>query len=242
MGVEPVDASNAVAVRYRVNQGPAVTLAASHLPLVGGSRAQYFRATLPALQAGDRVEYMPICHCAGRQVPSPVDAQQFGASFRVVEAGAAVTTKSASIKAAVQQDLSGANSAATSTLLARLSAAAFLPSEKTVLASPFIPVAGVPPVIPDSIVIPAAPFTLANPQPGSVNTELNPIPEQCSITGSIIPPEGSDRASIKVQAFDRPAQSGAPQGSSASDVRKGGNYRRQRTLSNHLHHRAVPER
>lgn len=159
MGVEPVDASNEVAVRYRVNQGPAVTLAASHLPLAGGSRAQYFRATLPAFQSGDKVEYTPICHCAGRQVPSPPDAQQFAASFRVVEAGAIVTTKSASIKTAVKQDLSGANS--------------------------------------------ASPSPPENPQPGSGNTQLNPIPEQYSITGSIIPPEGSDRAGIKVQAFDR---------------------------------------
>jgi hypothetical protein len=84
IGVEPVDASNAVAVRYRVNQGSTVTLAASHLPLVGDGRAQYFRATLPAFQVGDRVEYTPICRCAGRQVPSPEETKQFAGSFRVV--------------------------------------------------------------------------------------------------------------------------------------------------------------
>jgi hypothetical protein len=37
MGVEPVDASNEVAVRYRVNQGPAVILAASRLPAQPGA-------------------------------------------------------------------------------------------------------------------------------------------------------------------------------------------------------------
>lgn len=83
IGVQPADASNIVEVRYRVNQGSPKTVVAKSLPNEPFSQAQYFRATLPALQAGDRVEYTTICRCAGRQVPAPKEAEQWAAEFTV---------------------------------------------------------------------------------------------------------------------------------------------------------------
>src|SRR5690349_17691879 len=79
VGVEPADASNRVQVRYRVNGGPVVAIAAEPVRHVGN--AQYFKAQLPcaALHNGDTVEYSAVCQCAGRQVPSAVEAEQFAA-------------------------------------------------------------------------------------------------------------------------------------------------------------------
>src|SRR5262245_22369099 len=87
VGVSPVDSSNRVEMRYRVNQGPIETASASWLRTDPSGKAQYFRVRLPSLRAGDTVEYLVICGCAGRQVPSPDEAQQFTSSFRVIEDG-----------------------------------------------------------------------------------------------------------------------------------------------------------
>jgi hypothetical protein len=86
VAVEPADASNRVEVRYRVNQGPVEKVVAEPVRHIGD--AQYFRACLPAsaLHAGDRVEYLAICRCVARQVPSQKDEERFVASFRVVGA------------------------------------------------------------------------------------------------------------------------------------------------------------
>src|SRR5262245_36447661 len=86
VGVEPADASNRVEVHYRVNGG--LTAIAAADPVRHTRKAQYFRARLPALRAGDIVEYLPICRCAGRQVPSPDQARQFASSIRVTDAQA----------------------------------------------------------------------------------------------------------------------------------------------------------
>ncbi|MBF2050571.1 MAG: hypothetical protein IGS54_24945 [Elainella sp. C42_A2020_010] len=83
VGVYPADASNEVAIRYRVNQGAIATIPARYLPNGRDRRSQYFRATLPAFQPGDRVDYVPICRCAGRQAPSESALEAFTSSFRV---------------------------------------------------------------------------------------------------------------------------------------------------------------
>ncbi|MGH9958284.1 MAG: peptidoglycan-binding domain-containing protein, partial [Pyrinomonadaceae bacterium] len=88
IGVSPVDASNYVELLYRVNQGPTEGVAAKWVQNDPSGKAQYFRARLPAFRAGDIVEYIPICSCAGRQVPSPDQARQFASSIRVTEAEA----------------------------------------------------------------------------------------------------------------------------------------------------------
>ena len=89
VGVQPVDGSNSVELLYRTNQGPPRTIAAKWLSNDSFGDKQYFRASFPAsaFRAGDTVEYTPICRCAGRQVPSPEDTEQFASSFEVLEAG-----------------------------------------------------------------------------------------------------------------------------------------------------------
>lgn len=84
IAVQPADASNRPEVLYRRNQGPTETVSANWLWNDPSGKGQYFMAHLPALEAGDRVEYTSICRCAGRQVPSPEEAEQFGSSFKVV--------------------------------------------------------------------------------------------------------------------------------------------------------------
>ncbi len=83
VGVAPQDPSNRVQVRYRVNGGPAVTAAAVFLHADGARQAQYFRAWLPRLQPGDHVDYTPVCHRVGRQVPAPEQAAGYLSSFTV---------------------------------------------------------------------------------------------------------------------------------------------------------------
>ncbi len=103
VGVQPIDASNRVDVLYRINWGLIETVAAKWLRNDPFSGAQYFRASLPHLRAGDMVEYTAICHCAGRQVPSPEEAKRFASSFRVNGAEAGPTAVLASTKASSQK-------------------------------------------------------------------------------------------------------------------------------------------
>src|SRR5215471_11535496 len=86
VGVQPPSASNSVSVSYSVNNGLPHTVAAGFLQHDVHQKAQYFAARLPVLQAGDKVDYTVLCRCPGRQVPSPEEAQNSGASFRVTGA------------------------------------------------------------------------------------------------------------------------------------------------------------
>jgi hypothetical protein len=69
VGLSPSHPANYVEVRYRVDGGSLRTH--SGVPLRTDERkdAQYFRVTLPPLGEGKHVEYYPVAHCAGRQVP-----------------------------------------------------------------------------------------------------------------------------------------------------------------------------
>ncbi|MCA1990905.1 MAG: Tc toxin subunit A, partial [Coleofasciculus sp. S288] len=87
VGVYPADASNIVEIRYRVNQGAIVTIPARYFQKGRDLRSQYFRASLPAFNPGDTVDYFPVCRCAGRQVPADATIEEFTSSFSVVEAG-----------------------------------------------------------------------------------------------------------------------------------------------------------
>src|SRR5262245_41994454 len=84
VAVLPADASNRIELRCRTNQGPAETVAARWLRNDVAGKTQYFRAQFPAFRAGDSVEYIAICRCAGRQVPSPGEAREFPSSFHVI--------------------------------------------------------------------------------------------------------------------------------------------------------------
>lgn len=88
IGVQPTDASNAVEVLFRVNDGEVTTLPGKWIRNDAGANAQYYRVTLPPFQAGDRVDYIAVCRCAGRTVPSREDSQHLASSFRVIEAAA----------------------------------------------------------------------------------------------------------------------------------------------------------
>ncbi len=83
MAVQPIDASNHVELRYRLNgQNPENILTAEWSWSDVFQNVQYFRATLPPFQSGDYVEYTATCHCAGRRVPASSPAQYQGL-FRI---------------------------------------------------------------------------------------------------------------------------------------------------------------
>lgn len=84
IGIQPPDASHHLQVRFRVNGGPVETITANWLRNDLARRAQYYKAQLPTFRAGDVVEYSVVCHCAGKQVPSPEETQGFASSFRVM--------------------------------------------------------------------------------------------------------------------------------------------------------------
>ncbi len=79
-----MDASNKVEVLYCVNRGSTQTVAAKWWRNDAYRKAQYFRARLPPFRAGDTVEYIPICYCAGRQAPSTEDTKRFASSFCII--------------------------------------------------------------------------------------------------------------------------------------------------------------
>lgn len=86
IGIHPLDPSNRVEVRYRVNGENYGAIAARPIRSVSTRRIQYFRAVFPLFQSGDRIEYSVICRCAGRQVPSAADTDTWATSFTVGEA------------------------------------------------------------------------------------------------------------------------------------------------------------
>ena len=84
VGARPSNAHNKVELLYRINQGPTQKLDVPWLRSIHATQSQYFRAKFPVLSPGDQLDYTVICRCAGGQVPSPEEAKQFAASFRVV--------------------------------------------------------------------------------------------------------------------------------------------------------------
>ena len=92
VGVQPTDASNRVDVLYRVNDGAVQTVPAKWIRNNVSTNAQYHRVYLPPYRPGDKVDYIAVCHCAGRRVPSQQDIQRLTSSFRVVEAEAGRTS------------------------------------------------------------------------------------------------------------------------------------------------------
>ncbi len=84
IAVKPADASNRVELIYRRDQGTVETVPAKWLRHDLSNNAQYFKARFPAFRVGDTIEYIAVCYCAGRQVPSRSEAQQLASSFHVV--------------------------------------------------------------------------------------------------------------------------------------------------------------
>ena len=69
IAVQPASASNSVTIRFSVNGGPPQTVTAAFLQHNIVQKAQYFVATFPTLQVADRIDYIAVCKCPGRQVP-----------------------------------------------------------------------------------------------------------------------------------------------------------------------------
>ena len=66
IAARPVDSSNRIELRYRVNDASETTVLATWLRTDPGHDAHYFRANLPAFQPGDTVDYAIVCRRAGR--------------------------------------------------------------------------------------------------------------------------------------------------------------------------------
>src|SRR5712692_3613533 len=104
VGVQPMNAGNNVEVLYCINQGPTEKVTAKWLRNDTYKKSQYFRASLPALRAGDTVEYTALCRRAGRQVvPSPEVTEHFTSSFQVIDAEAKSTSVLPSHEAAIRE-------------------------------------------------------------------------------------------------------------------------------------------
>jgi hypothetical protein len=74
VGARPAHPANALVVQYRVDGGPIGSVRANPVAPPSGLPQQYFRASLPRLAEGGRVELLPVLMCGGRQVPAPGQA------------------------------------------------------------------------------------------------------------------------------------------------------------------------
>ena len=87
IGVYPENPSNRVTVRYRVDGGLIRTISAILAQSNPTQKIQYFRASWPHTLRGDKVEYLVIFTCAGRQVPDTTIANTFPSSFQLPQQG-----------------------------------------------------------------------------------------------------------------------------------------------------------
>ena len=83
VAMRPANPSNAVTIRYRIDDGPVSQLRAVRQPSDGQGDVEYFRATFPDFYQGARVQYLPVGSCAGRTVPGPEVAATLPSSFRL---------------------------------------------------------------------------------------------------------------------------------------------------------------
>lgn len=83
IGVRPMSGGNQVEVMFRTQSGRTGTVTADWLWSDQRNRVQYFRARLPAIAAGERVDFRAICHCSGGQAPAAGTEHLFPGSFLV---------------------------------------------------------------------------------------------------------------------------------------------------------------
>lgn len=86
VATQPHSPSNAVTIRYRVDDGAERDLRAvlARTDFVEG--VDYFSAQFPTFWTGKRVSYVPVLHCAGRCVPDIVTAGKLPSSFLLDDA------------------------------------------------------------------------------------------------------------------------------------------------------------
>jgi len=85
VGVQPADLLNAVAVEYRVDDGPVRMVHAVKFKKDFSKNAEYFRAQLPDFWKGNRVAYLPVATSAKGRAPAADYARTFGSYFRLGE-------------------------------------------------------------------------------------------------------------------------------------------------------------
>lgn len=83
VAMRPANPSNVVTIRYRVDGGPVSQLRAVRRHSNGPAEVEYFHATFPEFWQGERVEYLPVGSCAGREVPGSEIGTTFPSSFRL---------------------------------------------------------------------------------------------------------------------------------------------------------------
>jgi hypothetical protein len=83
VGVQPPDPRNAVAIQYRLDQGPVQTIRAVRLRTASAQGVEYYRAIFPDFCSGEHVSYLPILTCSGRRAPDPETRVTLPSSFRL---------------------------------------------------------------------------------------------------------------------------------------------------------------
>jgi hypothetical protein len=92
VGVSPANPTNSVSVQYRVDRGFVQSVPGAEVHLDQNRDAQYFVVRFPSFTSGNCVEYWPLLHCGGRQVPGA--HQRFPRSaFHLAAKTAAATAK-----------------------------------------------------------------------------------------------------------------------------------------------------
>lgn len=73
IGVSPIDGGNRVEILLRVNEEQIQVVPAKWRRTDSLNNVHYFSAEIGPFQYGDRVQYLPILRCSGRQVPAEND-------------------------------------------------------------------------------------------------------------------------------------------------------------------------
>jgi hypothetical protein len=89
VGVKPASPTNAVQVRYRVDDGPLRSVSGARYKTDYAQGVDYFRALLPDFSNGSLVSYLPFASDAARTVPTGQALDVLPSFFRLVGAPAA---------------------------------------------------------------------------------------------------------------------------------------------------------
>lgn len=92
VAVQPPHPENVVTVHYRVDAGRLQSVRAVRVGSPPPGRVEYHRVTFPDFWNGERVDYLPVLHCAGRQVPDIATASTLPSSFRLAQSRPHVLT------------------------------------------------------------------------------------------------------------------------------------------------------
>jgi hypothetical protein len=83
VGAHPANPTSGLQVRYRVDGGLVQTAAGRALRVDYERNFAYYAVAFPAFPTGEVVEYVPVLHCGGRQVPAAHRVDVFPSKFRL---------------------------------------------------------------------------------------------------------------------------------------------------------------